>query len=67
MIIQDIDKGQPFEWGKTSEDYAKYRDIYRFCYRDWINSAAAKQLHISQPSLSAALKVLHTFWVWEVV
>lgn len=28
MIIQDIDKGRPFDWGKTSEDYAKYRDIY---------------------------------------
>ncbi|MCR4585831.1 MAG: class I SAM-dependent methyltransferase [Lachnospiraceae bacterium] len=28
MIIQNIDKGKPFDWGKTSEDYAKYRDIY---------------------------------------
>lgn len=28
MIIQDIDKGRPFDWGKTSDDYAKYRDIY---------------------------------------
>ena len=28
MIIQNIDKGRPFDWGKTSEDYAKYRDIY---------------------------------------
>ena len=23
-----IDDGQTFDWGKTSEDYAKYRDIY---------------------------------------
>ena len=23
-----IDNGAPFDWGKTSEDYAKYRDIY---------------------------------------
>lgn len=23
-----IDGGKPFDWGKTSEDYAKYRDIY---------------------------------------
>lgn len=26
--IQDIDSGKGFDWGKTSEDYAKYRDIY---------------------------------------
>ncbi len=25
---KDIDNGQAFNWGKTSEDYAKYRDIY---------------------------------------
>lgn len=30
MNIQknDIDGGKPFDWGKTSADYAKYRDIY---------------------------------------
>ena len=28
MKITKIDKGQSFDWGKTSEDYAKYRDIY---------------------------------------
>ena len=29
MISQkNIDAGKPFDWGKTSEDYAKYRDIY---------------------------------------
>ena len=27
MIIKDIDKGKAFDWGKTSKDYAKYRDI----------------------------------------
>ncbi len=26
--IKNIDSGKPFDWGKTSEDYAKYRDIY---------------------------------------
>jgi ubiquinone/menaquinone biosynthesis C-methylase UbiE len=26
--IQGIDKGSEFDFGKTSEDYAKYRDIY---------------------------------------
>lgn len=30
MNITDnrIDGGTPFDWGKTSQDYAKYRDIY---------------------------------------
>lgn len=28
MKIQSIDKGKEFDWGKTSCDYAKYRDIY---------------------------------------
>lgn len=28
MIISDIDKGKAFDWGKTSKNYAKYRDIY---------------------------------------
>ena len=28
MKLDSIDKGNAFDWGKTSEDYAKYRDIY---------------------------------------
>ena len=30
MNIQksDIDGGKPFDWGKTSADYARFRDIY---------------------------------------
>lgn len=30
MKIRDrrIDSGKPFDWGRTSKDYAKYRDIY---------------------------------------
>lgn len=28
MKIKNIDEGKSFDWGKTSEDYAKYRDIY---------------------------------------
>lgn len=28
MRNPDIDKGHSFDWGKTSDDYAKYRDIY---------------------------------------
>ena len=29
-MIQDrrIDAGKGFDWGRTSQDYAKYRDIY---------------------------------------
>lgn len=25
---RDIDGGKPFDWGKTSQDYARFRDIY---------------------------------------
>ncbi len=30
MIINDerIDSGKGFDWGRTSENYAKFRDIY---------------------------------------
>ncbi len=30
MLIKDnrIDSGKPFDWGRVSDDYAKYRDIY---------------------------------------
>ncbi len=28
IINRDIDSGKPFDWGKTSLDYAKFRDIY---------------------------------------
>ena len=34
IINRDIDSGKPFDWGKTSLDYAKFRDILisRNCY-----------------------------------
>ncbi len=28
IINGNIDGGRPFDWGKTSFDYAKFRDIY---------------------------------------
>ena len=28
ISINDIDAGKEFDWGKTSRDYALYRDIY---------------------------------------
>lgn len=31
-----IDGGNPFDWGKTSEDYAKFRDIYPQAFYDKI-------------------------------
>ncbi|MCR5150595.1 MAG: methyltransferase domain-containing protein [Clostridiales bacterium] len=38
MIIKKIDKGKSFDWGKTSEDYARYRDIYPQQFYDYILS-----------------------------
>lgn len=28
MVNQNIDGGKPFDWGRASSDYAKFRDIY---------------------------------------
>lgn len=28
IINRDIDSGKPFDWGKTSFNYAKFRDSY---------------------------------------
>lgn len=28
IIDKNVDSGKAFDWGRTSEDYAKYRDIY---------------------------------------
>ncbi len=36
MNIDFIDKGKTFDWGKTSENYAKYRDIYPKEFYDYI-------------------------------
>ena len=35
---QRIDNGKAFDWGKTSADYAKYRDIYPQAFYDKIIS-----------------------------
>lgn len=35
---KDIDSGKPFDWGKTSSDYAKYRDIYPDVFYEKIHS-----------------------------
>lgn len=28
IIDKNLDGGKAFDWGKTSADYARYRDIY---------------------------------------
>lgn len=33
---QKIDSGKAFDWGETSSDYAKYRDIYPVIFYDKI-------------------------------
>ena len=33
---QDVDGGRPFDWGRTSSDYAKYRDVYPPEFYRWI-------------------------------
>ncbi len=39
----DLDNGKTFDWGKTSEDYAKYRDIYpKEFYRYILNLGLCK-------------------------
>ena len=38
MEIKDerIDAGKAFDWGRTSKEYAKYRDIYpEEFYKEW--------------------------------
>ena len=36
ISISFIDEGQSFDWGKTSADYAKYRDIYPDVFYQYI-------------------------------
>lgn len=31
---ESIDGGKPFDWGRTSLDYAKFRDIYPQLFYD---------------------------------
>lgn len=36
--LRDIDNGKPFDWGRASSDYAKYRDIYPQMFYEKIHS-----------------------------
>ena len=39
MQRQNIDSGNAFDWGKTSQDYGKFRDIYPpLFYQDRLSS-----------------------------
>lgn len=37
-VMNDIDNGKAFDWGRTSSDYAKYRDIYPQKFYEKIHS-----------------------------
>lgn len=39
MKLTHIDTGKPFDWGKASQDYAKYRDIYPPLFYEKIREA----------------------------
>lgn len=43
IIDKKIDGGKAFDWGKTSSDYAKYRDIYP---QDFYNKIVSRKLCI---------------------
>ena len=44
IIDRDIDGGKPFDWGKISNDYAKYRDIYP---REFYDKIVSRNLCVS--------------------
>ena len=48
IIDRDIDGGKPFDWGKTSNDYAKYRDIYP---REFYDKIVSRNLCVSGQSV----------------
>ena len=45
---QNIDGGKAFDWGKTSADYAKYRDIYP---QEFYNKIIGRKLCIDGQSV----------------
>ena len=45
----DIDSGNAFDWGRTSEDYAKYRDIYP---REFYEKIVERCLCIKSPDIA---------------
>ena len=49
ISISYIDDGQTFDWGKTSEDYAKYRDIYPDEYAEFFNLVSQEEFRVEIP------------------
>lgn len=58
MYITDesIDGGKAFDWGKTSGDYAKFRDIYPQIFYDKI---IKRDLCISGQNVLEILTIMH--------
>ena len=44
VVNPKVDGGKPFDWGKASADYAKYRDIYpEMFYRQILDAGLCVQ------------------------
>ena len=59
-MIKDerFDGGRPFDWGKTSEDYAKYRDIYPPAFYDKLISLGLYKPNTSVLDIGTGTAVL---------
>ena len=49
MEIKNIDEGKSFDWGKTSDDYAKYRDIYPEEYLEFFHLVTQEEIRVDIP------------------
>ncbi len=59
-MIKDerFDGGRPFDWGKTSADYAKYRDIYPPDFYEKLKSLGLYQPHTNVLDIGTGTAVL---------
>lgn len=58
LKLNNIDNGKPFDWGKASEDYGKYRDIYPESYYHNLKSLGLDKPGISLLDLATGTGVL---------
>ena len=70
MQDQKIDDGKPFDWGLTSADYAKYRDIYpdvlyQTLYEMGIVSLILAQAQASCPAGWPAMALVLLGWIFR--
>lgn len=49
MEIKNIDEGKSFDWGKTSDYYAKYRDIYPEEYLEFFHLVTQEEIRVDIP------------------